>query len=51
MHVINAMNLGGAEMVVLEHVRHAGADVETHVCAVNDGGWALEEAERLGARP
>jgi glycosyltransferase involved in cell wall biosynthesis len=50
MHVINAMNLGGAEMVVLEHVRHAGPDVESHVCAVNDGGWALKEAERLGAR-
>ncbi len=51
MHVINAMNLGGAEMVVLEHVRQAGPDVETHLCAVNLGGWAMQEAERLGARP
>jgi glycosyltransferase involved in cell wall biosynthesis len=51
MHVINAMNLGGAEMVVLEHVRQAGPDIETHLCAVNEGGWAMQEAERLGARP
>jgi len=50
MHVINAMDRGGAEMVVLEHVRHAAPEIETHVCAVNVGGWALEEAERLGAR-
>lgn len=51
MHVINAMNLGGAEMVVLEHVRQAGPSVETYICAVNQGGWAMQEAERLGARP
>ena len=51
MHVINAMNLGGAEMVVLEHVRQAGPGVEPCVCAVNEGGWAMQEAERLGARP
>ena len=51
MHVINAMNLGGAEMVVLEHVRQAGANVETHLCAVNQAGWAMQEAERLGAHP
>jgi L-malate glycosyltransferase len=51
MHVINAMNLGGAEMVVLEHVRQAGPGVETTICAVNQGGWAMQEAERLGARP
>lgn len=50
MHVINAMNVGGAERVVIEHVRHAAPDVESLVCAVNDGGWALDEAERLGAR-
>ena len=49
MHIINAMNLGGAEMVVLEHIRQAGPDVESTVCAVNKGGWAMQEAERLGA--
>lgn len=49
-HVINAMNLGGAEMVVVEHVKHAGPGVESLVCAVNDGGWALRESEGLGAR-
>lgn len=51
MHIINAMNLGGAEMVVLEHIRQAGPDVESTVCAVNKGGWAMQEAERFGAKP
>jgi glycosyltransferase involved in cell wall biosynthesis len=50
MHLISAMSLGGAEMVVLEHVRHAGATVEPLVCAINHGGWTLEESKRLGAR-
>ena len=50
LHVINAMNLGGAEMVALEHIRQAGAGVESTVCAVNNGGWAMQEAERLGAK-
>ena len=50
MHLSNAMDLGGAETVVLEHVRHAGAEVESLVCATRSGGRALEEARRLGAR-
>ncbi len=50
MHLSNAMDLGGAERVVLEHVRHAGAGVESFVCATRSGGRALAEAERLGAR-
>jgi glycosyltransferase involved in cell wall biosynthesis len=50
MHLINAMHRGGAESVVLEHVRHAAPDVETWVCAINGGGEALDEAARLGAR-
>lgn len=50
MHLSNAMDLGGAESVVLEHVRHAGAEVESLVCATRSGGRALEEARRLGAR-
>jgi glycosyltransferase involved in cell wall biosynthesis len=50
MHVISEMKLGGAEMVVVEHVRHAGPNVETFVCAINESGWALKESERLGAR-
>jgi len=49
MHMINAMHRGGAESVVLEHVRHAGPDVETWVCAINGGGEALDQAGRLGA--
>ena len=49
-HVIHAMGLGGAELVVLEHVRHAGPGVESWVCATRGGGWAHEEARRLGAR-
>jgi len=50
MHLCNAMDLGGAEMVVLEHVRHAGAGVESFVCGTRSGGRALDEAARLGAR-
>lgn len=50
MHLITAMNLGGAEMVVLEHVKHSGPGVETFVCAINRGGWTLDESKRLGAR-
>jgi glycosyltransferase involved in cell wall biosynthesis len=50
LHVIEAMHQGGAEAVVVEHVRHAGAGVESLVCALNRGGPALEAAERAGAR-
>jgi glycosyltransferase involved in cell wall biosynthesis len=50
LHVIEAMQMGGAESVIVEHVRHAGPDVESLVCALNRGGPALEAAERLGAR-
>lgn len=50
LHVIEAMHLGGAESVIVEHVRHAGPDVESMVCALNRGGPALEAAERYGAR-
>jgi glycosyltransferase involved in cell wall biosynthesis len=49
-HVIESMRRGGAETVVVEHVRHAAADVETVVVALNDGGPALEEARAAGAR-
>ncbi len=49
MHLSNAMDLGGAELVVLEHVRHAGPGIESWVCATRGGGWALDEARRLGA--
>mgnify|MGYP001033215171 CR=1 FL=1 len=50
MHVSHGMDLGGAERVVLEHVRHAGPGVESYVCATHRGGRSLEEAARLGAR-
>jgi glycosyltransferase involved in cell wall biosynthesis len=49
MHMINAMHRGGAESVVLEHVRHSGSDVETWVCAINGGGEALDQAAKMGA--
>ncbi len=50
LHVIEAMHLGGAESVVVEHVRHAGSGVESLVCALNRGGPALESAAAGGAR-
>jgi glycosyltransferase involved in cell wall biosynthesis len=50
MHVMEAMGLGGAETMVVEHVRHAGPGFEVSVCALNGGGHALEQARTLGAR-
>ena len=50
MHVIDSMGHGGAEWLIVEHVRHAGPGVESLVCAVNRGGAALEAAAALGAR-
>ena len=50
LHVVEAMHQGGAETLVVEHVRHAGAGVESLVCALNRGGPAMEAAEALGAR-
>ncbi len=50
MHVMEAMHQGGAESLVLEHVRHAGPGIGTLVCALNRGGPALEAARALGAR-
>ncbi|MFI5369993.1 MAG: glycosyltransferase [Candidatus Eisenbacteria bacterium] len=49
-HVVESMRRGGAESVVVEHVRHAGPGFETAVVALNDGGPALEEARAAGAR-
>lgn len=49
MHLIDSMVRGGAESVVIEHVRHASPEVETWVCALNRGGPALDQAEALGA--
>jgi len=50
MHVIEAMRMGGAESLVIEHVRHAGPGVASVVCAINRGGPALEAVRALGAR-
>ena len=50
LHLIESMGHGGAEWLVVEHVRHAGPGVESLVCAVNRGGAALEAAAALGAR-
>lgn len=50
LHVVESMRRGGAESVVIEHVRHAASDVEPLVCALNDAGPALETAGAAGAR-
>ncbi|HTK30332.1 MAG TPA: glycosyltransferase [Candidatus Saccharimonadaceae bacterium] len=49
MHVIDGMRQGGAESLILEHVKLAGPGVESWVCALNQGGPALEAARALGA--
>jgi glycosyltransferase involved in cell wall biosynthesis len=49
LHLIESMGHGGAEWLIVEHVRHAGPGVESLVCAVNRGGAALEAAAALGA--
>jgi len=49
LHVVESMRRGGAETVVVEHVRRAAADVEPLVCALNHGGPALELARAAGA--
>ena len=50
LHVVEAMHQGGAESMILEHVRHAAPDIEPLVCALNRGGPALDAANALGAR-
>lgn len=50
LHVVESMRRGGAESVVVEHVRHAAPDVELLVCALNQDGPALETARAAGAR-
>ena len=49
LHLIDSMIRGGAESVVIEHVRHTAPALEPWVVAINRGGPALEEAARLGA--
>lgn len=50
MHVIEAMHQGGAESLVVEHVRRAAPGVESTVVALNRGGPSLEAAAAAGAR-
>ena len=50
LHVIDSMVRGGAESLILEHIRHAGPGVESMVCALNRSGPSLEIAASLGAR-
>ena len=50
LHVIEAMDRGGGESLVVEHARHAGPGVEVLVCALNRGGPALDAARAAGAR-
>ena len=49
LHVIEAMHQGGAESLVVEHVRRAGAGVTSVVAALNRGGPALDLARAAGA--
>lgn len=48
-HVVEAMHQGGAESLVIEHVRLAGPGVHSTVVALNRGGPALEAAAAAGA--
>ena len=48
-HVVEAMHQGGAESLVVEHVRLAGPGVHSTVVALNRGGPALEAAAAAGA--
>jgi glycosyltransferase involved in cell wall biosynthesis len=48
-HVVEAMHQGGAESLVVEHVRLAGSDVHSTVVALNRGGPALDAAAASGA--
>jgi L-malate glycosyltransferase len=50
LHVIEAMDRGGAESLIVELARHAGPGDELTVCALNRGGPALEAARAAGAR-
>lgn len=49
MHVIDAMHQGGAESLVVEHVRLASPGVRSTVVALNRGGPAAEAAAAAGA--
>ena len=49
LHVVEAMHQGGAESLVVEHVRLAAPDVHSTVVALNRGGPALEAARAAGA--
>lgn len=48
-HVIEAMHTGGAESLVIEHVRRARPGVRSLVVALNRGGPAMELAREAGA--
>ncbi len=49
LHVIEAMHQGGAESLVVEHVRLAAPDVRSTVVALNRGGPSFEAAHAAGA--
>lgn len=49
-HVVESMRRGGAETVVVEHVRLASAGVEPVVVALNHDGPAFEAVRAAGAR-
>jgi glycosyltransferase involved in cell wall biosynthesis len=49
LHVIEAMHQGGAESLVIEHVRRASAGVASVVVALNRGGPSLAAAAAAGA--
>ena len=49
MHVVEAMHQGGAESLVVEHVRLAAPGIQSTVVALNRGGPSLEAAAAAGA--
>jgi glycosyltransferase involved in cell wall biosynthesis len=49
LHVVEAMHQGGAESLVVEHVRRAAPGIESMVVALNRGGPSLDAAAAAGA--
>ncbi len=49
LHVVEAMDTGGAESMVVELARAAASEFRVLICALNGGGPALEAARAAGA--
>ena len=51
LHVIESLDDGGAERVLLDIVRHAPEDAEHSILCLTAPGALADEAGRLGCRP